>query len=264
MFAGLPQNTLMSKSVIPIYSGRTRFAGGIVSEFWMPKKPSCKAVILMDGCPSVPSKKRLGEFFARKGYWVFHPRYRGSWESEGEFLAESPEEDVLLVAEGMNAGFLNIYDGIEYLLDISEIVVIGASFGGSAAMLSLKYPIITKAIALAPVIDWKARSEAEPFDYFVYMMQEGFGGAYRTEKNAWKRLQSGKFFSPKHDAAQIDSSRLLVLHALDDKVVPVAPLRAFAEKKKIKPRYVKKGGHLSVSAVMQKETWVNVSAFLKA
>lgn len=253
----------MNKTVAPIYSGRTRFADEIISEFWMPKKPSRKAIILLDGCPSVPSKKRLGEFFAKKGYWVFHPRYRGSWESEGIFLAESPEEDVLLIAEGMNAGFMNIYDGLEYLLDISEIVVIGASFGGSAAILSLKYPLITKAIALAPVIDWKARSEAEPFDYFVYMLQEGFGAAYRPETHAWERLQSGKFFSPKHDAALIDSSRLFVIHALDDRVVPIKPLRAFAEKKKIKPVYLKKGGHLSVSTIMQKEIWLKVSAFLK-
>jgi esterase/lipase len=251
------------KKTTEIYSGRTRFAQDIVAEFWMPKKPSHKAVILMDGCPTMPSKKKVGEFFAKKGYWVFHPRYRGSWESDGEFLAESPEEDVLLVAEGLNAGFMNVYDGIEYLLDIDDITVIGASFGGAAAVLSLKYPIIARAVALAPVIDWKAKSEAEPFEYFLYMMDEGFGAAYRPEKSAWKRLQSGKFYSPKTDAAQIDTSRLFVAHALDDKVIPVAPLRAFSEKKKFKPMYLKKGGHFSTSMIMDKAIWAKVSEFLK-
>ena len=161
------------KTIIPIQSGRTRFAQDIVAEFWMPRKPSHKAIILCDGCPTMPSKRKVGEFFARKGYWVFHPRYRGSWESGGKFLAKSPDDDILLVAKGLNAGFRNVFDNIEYLLDIHEIVVVGASFGGAAAILSLKSPLITKAIALSPLIDWRAKSKAEPFPYFVHMVTEG-------------------------------------------------------------------------------------------
>ena len=245
------------------FSGRTRFGDDIVAEFWIPNKPSGKAIILFDGCPSVPSKKRVGEFFARKGYWVFHPRYRGSWESSGIFLEESPEEDVLIVADGLNAGFKNIYDGIEYILDISDITVVGASFGGAAAVLSLKYPQIARAVALAPMIDWKTPSKEEPFDYFLHMMEQGFGGAYRTDKNAWKRLAGGKFYSPKHDSKEIDTSRLFVAHAIDDRVIPVAPLREFAKKKKLKPLYLKRGGHFSVSQVMNKEIWPKVKLFMK-
>lgn len=252
----------MSKSA-PVYSGRTRFAQDIVAEFWAPKKPSHKAIILCDGCPTVPSKRKVGEFFARKGYWVFHPRYRGSWESGGEFLEESPDEDVLSVAEGLNAGFRNIYDDVEYLLDITEIVVVGASFGGAAAILSLKYPLVTKAVALSPVIDWRAKSKAEPFDYFVHMITEGFGEGYRVHKDGWKQLQGGKFYSPAHEAKLIDGKRLFVAHAIDDDVVPVAPLRTFAKLTKLKPLISKEGGHFSVSAVMSKEIWSKVSDFLK-
>ena len=251
------------KKTATLYSGRTQFEEGIIAEFWMPSKPSKKAIILLDGCPSVPSKKKVAEFFAKKGYWVFHPRYRGSWESKGMFLAESSEEDVLIVAEELNAGFMNIHDGISYLLDIEEITVIGASFGGTAAILALKYPIISKAIALAPVIDWKAKSKAEPFDYFTYLIEQGFTGAYRPHVDAWKRLKGGKFFSPKYDAKLIDTSRLLIVHAKDDDVVPLSPLREFAEKTTCKPLYLKKGGHLSVSAVMEKEIWQKASTFLK-
>ena len=246
-----------------IYSGRTRFASDIVAEFWMPKKPSHKAIILCDGCPTVPAKKHVGEFFARKGYWVFHPRYRGSWESDGKFLEYSPEEDVLLVAEGLNAGFLNVYDGIEYLLDISDITVIGASFGGAAAMLSLKYPLIDRAVALSPVIDFKAPSLDEPFETVLYIIEEGFGAAYRPHKDAWKRLMKGNFYSPKADAKLIDTDRLFVVHALDDRIVPVAPLKKFAAAKKFKPFILKTGGHFSTRKVMRPDIWKRVSGFLK-
>jgi pimeloyl-ACP methyl ester carboxylesterase len=210
----------------------------------------------------MPSKHKVAEFFARKGYWVFHPRYRGSWESGGTFLEESPDEDVLLVAEGLNAGFVNIYDGIEYLLDITDITVVGASFGGAAAILSLKYPLIAKAIALSPVIDWRERSKAEPFDDFTYILKEGFGEGYRVHNNAWKRLKSGKFYNPTIEAKLIDTSRLFVVHAVDDKIIPIAPLRKFAEHTKLRPFVLRHGGHLSASAVMEPQIWKKAKVFL--
>jgi uncharacterized repeat protein (TIGR03803 family) len=49
-----------------------------------------------DGMPSIPRKQPLSEFLAAKGFWVIYPRYRGAWESSGEFLAKSSHEDILL------------------------------------------------------------------------------------------------------------------------------------------------------------------------
>ena len=76
---------------------RTRF-GDIVAEFLPPKgkrkKVRERIVIVYGGMPGSPSKKSLLEFFSRKGFWIISPRYRGSWESGGEFLKYSPETDV--------------------------------------------------------------------------------------------------------------------------------------------------------------------------
>ena len=49
--------------------------------------------------PSIPSKQPLSDFLAAKGFWVIYPRYRGAWESGGEFLAKSPHEDILDVLD---------------------------------------------------------------------------------------------------------------------------------------------------------------------
>lgn len=229
----------------------------------MPRKPSRKAVILCDGCPSLPSRHKVGEFFARKGYWVFHPRYRGSWESGGEFLKEEPNIDVSIVANGLNEGFMDIMTRTTYLLDVDDIVVVGASFGGAAAILSLQDPLIRKAIALSPVIDWRAESKAEPFSFFVTLLKEGFGGAYRPHPTAWKRLRAGKFYSPITHAERIDPARLFVAHAIDDEVVPVAPLRAFAKRIGLRPLLLKEGGHFSTRMIMDRDLWKQVSLFLK-
>src|ERR1700746_2695084 len=76
---------------------RTRFKREIVTEFVPPaqSRKVQKVIVLCDGMPSVPRKQPLAEFLSKKGYWVFYPRYRGAWESDGVFLERSPHEDIL-------------------------------------------------------------------------------------------------------------------------------------------------------------------------
>ena|ERR1700690_2779014 len=85
---------------------RTRFKGEIVAEFLPPARPGKreKVIILCDGMPSIPSKQPLVKFLAAKGYWVFYPRWRGAWESGGQFLAKSPHLDILDVIDELPRG----------------------------------------------------------------------------------------------------------------------------------------------------------------
>lgn len=251
----------------PIQSGRTMFARQIVAEFWMPRKASGRAVILCDGCPSVPSKKRLGEFLARKGYWVFHLRYRGSWESGGEFLKFSPHEDVLLVADSLNRGFTEMWSKVDYFLDISDITVIGASFGGAAALLSSIDPRIARAVALAPLTDLRYQKGGEPFSEFLRQIGEGFGCAYRAPKKSFLKLRAGKFYNPITRASEFDGGKVFIMHAVDDRVIPVAASRVFARRialPKKNLRITKIGGHFSANIILAPEVWKQVSLFLKA
>lgn len=245
-----------------IVSGRTRF-GDIVAEFWMPVKASGEAVILCDGCPTVPSKHALGEFLARKGYWVFHPRYRGTWESGGEFLKYSPHEDLLLVAEGLQRPFKEMWSGVSYMLDIRHITVVGASFGGAAAVLASFDDRIDKVVALAPLIDWRREKGGESFDEFLRQIKEGFVGAYRAPEKNYRKLKSGKFFNPIRHAGKANKQKLFLIHAKDDDVIPIQPLQKFSKKAGIKPLILSKGGHLSASAIIQPSLWKKIAAFLK-
>ena len=73
---------------------RTRFKKDIVCEFLPSSRKSKKAIVFCDGMPALPSKKKLLQFYAKKGFWCFHLRYRGSWESSGGFLKISPAQDI--------------------------------------------------------------------------------------------------------------------------------------------------------------------------
>jgi hypothetical protein len=82
------------------------------------------------------AQARAGAVSAGKGYWVFYPRWRGAWESDGEFLEKSPEQDLRDVMDELPKGVREAAFGQRFKLSPDEIFVIGGSFGGTAAILA--------------------------------------------------------------------------------------------------------------------------------
>ena len=244
-----------------IQSGRTRF-GDIVAEFWLSKKPTGRVLIICDGAPGLYSKKELALFFARKGYSVFQFRYRGTWESDGEFLKQSPAHDVDDVILGIQEGFRDWWTGLTYYLEVRQVVVVGASFGGPAAILATQNPLVTHAIAVAPIVDWSIATKEEPFSEFVRQINEGFSGAYRCPQKNFKKLLTKKFYNPVDWAEALTGKKIFLTHAKDDTSVPYLPTKKFA--KKIGATYVERthGGHLGSATVMEASTWVHIARFL--
>jgi hypothetical protein len=105
---------------------RTRFNGGIVAEFLPPARAGKehRVIVLCDGMPSIPRKQPLAEFLSRKGYWVFYPRYRGAWESEGIFLERSPHEDILDVIGDLPKGVADLAFGQKFSVSPGKVFVI--------------------------------------------------------------------------------------------------------------------------------------------
>lgn len=128
---------------------RTRIGQDIVVEFLPPARRSRKekVIVLCDGMPSIPRKQGLAGFLADKGFWVFYPRYRGAWESGGQFLARSPHEDILDVITALKKPIVEITFGKRFRVNARQIFVIGGSFGGAAAILCSLDPLVKKVIA---------------------------------------------------------------------------------------------------------------------
>lgn len=242
---------------------RARFKKGIVAEFMKPRRPSRKVIIFCDGLPTVPAKRTLLEFFCKKGYWVFHPRYRGSWESDGEFLARSPHEDVLDIVDELPKGFTSIWDGMKYKLEPKKIFVIGSSFGGTAALLASRDPRVTKVVCISPVVDWTAPSKAEPLDWFYQVVKESFGEAYRLTKKNWNKLKGGKFFNPLYQAEGFDPNKIFFIHAKNDEVVNFSSAQKFLRRVKCQSMILPRGGHLSSRVVLQKRVYRRLKKFFK-
>jgi pimeloyl-ACP methyl ester carboxylesterase len=248
---------------------RTRFKNEIVAEFLPPVRPRKKqrVIILCDGMPSIPRKQSLCEFLAAKGYWVVYPRYRGAWESGGEFLRRSPHEDILDVIDELPKGLIEIAFGQRFALTPDEIFVIGGSFGGAAAILASLDLRVDKVIANCPVTDWAILDEAEKAEtanpnYAAYIL-DAFGDAYRLSNANWEKLRGGNFYSPWAQRSQIEARKVFVLHAMDDPHVPYAGSVRFAKETGAKLRSVRRGGHLSTEWVVRKY-WRGIRGFFES
>jgi pimeloyl-ACP methyl ester carboxylesterase len=248
---------------------RTRFKKEIVAEFLPPVSPRKKqrVIILCDGMPSVPRKQPLMQFLAGKGYWVFYPRYRGAWESDGRFLDKSPHEDILDVVGELSKGIKEISFGRIFPLSPDEVFVIGGSFGGAAAILSSLDPRVKKVIANCPVVDWSIltrseKKETSNHSYAAYV-REAFGNGYRLSDRNWAKLRAGDFYNPASRIGEITPSKIMLFHAKDDPYVPYEVVKRFAIHSGVKLKTLARGGHVKTEDIVQKY-WLQIREFFNS
>jgi pimeloyl-ACP methyl ester carboxylesterase len=247
------------------YTLRTRFKKDIVCEFVAPNKKSNKVIIICSGMPGYPSNKEMLFWLARRGYWAFLPRYRGTWESGGKFLQKSPHQDVLDIIEELPKGFKDLYNNKIFKIKNPQIYLIGNSFGGPAAILASLSQKVKKAVVISPVVDWgeENKSETEPLPVLEKFTLEAFGEAYRFNHEDWKKLEAGKIYNPASVIKKINPKKIFIFHAMDDKIVFTPSVKKFVNDLGCQFVYLKKGGHMSVRNAMKPEFWKKIKKFFR-
>lgn len=247
-----------------MYPHRTRFKKQIVTEFLPPAQPSNKVLIFCDGMPGLPGNAKVMHFFRKKGFWTFYPRYRGTWESDGQFLKHCPSKDILDVIDELDNGkeFESFADGEQFSIADPEIYVIGISFGGPAALLASLDDRVQKVITIAGVVDWTVDKH---MDWLRQFVAQGFGNGYRFEDSDWDKLSTGELYQPTVHVDAFDGKKILMIHATDDDVVPYAPTKQFAEQIGAELMTFKRGGHLSTGMIRRLSyfTYRTVRKYLK-
>ena len=198
---------------------------------------------------------------------MLYPRYRGAWESGGEFLAKSPHQDILDILDEFPTELEEIAFGRRFRLSPDQVFVIGGSFGGAAATLLALDPRITRCVANCPVVDWAVlkgseKAETSRTNYAEYI-REAFGNGYRLSDRNWAKLGSGTFYNPWHHRNEIDGSKVLMFHAKDDPNVPYQRTREFAEITGIKLKTLQRGGHVSTDYITRR-FWREIKQFFNS
>ena len=220
-------------------------------------------IIFLSGAPSVPTLSEALNFYSEKGFWVFHPRYRGTWESAGSFLEKSPEQDALDIISQLPEGFIELETGKKHKINFKELYLFGSSFGGPAAILASRNKKVTKVILFSPVTDWQAESEAEPMPRVLEYMKNAYGQAYRIADKNWKKLESGNFYNPVKHIKEIDGRKILAFHAENDLSVDVASVKHFCFQIKSELVLLKSGGHFSSSFFSAPSFYKKIQKFLR-
>ena len=247
---------------------RTRFKNEIVAEFTPPSRRSARrrVIILCDGMPSMPRKQSLMQFLADKGFWVFYPRYRGAWESDGVFMRHSPHRDILDVVEGLGRKIRENAFGRTFSVNPHEIFVVGGSFGGTASLLCSLDTRVKKVIANCPVVDWsilrnEQKKETNNRSYPAYI-REAFGRGYRLPAKNWNKLLGGTFFNPVHHLGEFGPSKIMMFHAKDDPYIPWRGVKTFAQQTGAKFILLSRGGHISTDFIVRKY-WPRIAKFFE-
>jgi pimeloyl-ACP methyl ester carboxylesterase len=228
---------------------RTRIFDHIVTEFLPPRSgKGDRALIVCDGLPSMPSKQRVLEYWTRRGFFVFHPRYKGAWESGGRFLDHDPTQDILEVVRALKQGISLSFFDTEMTFTASEVVVLGASFGGAVALLSSLHPDVDRSVAISPVVDWteEQQSTTQSLTEFRAYIRMYFGEAYRFSDSDFDRLGiDTQFFNPIAHLSEYDPKKVFIIHAKDDMIVSYQAVERFLAEVACERQIVARGGHFS-------------------
>jgi len=158
----------------------------IFFEFLIHKNPS-QAIILLPGFPSSNNLDEIMRFFYSKGYNVFFPRFKGSYQSKGEFMKDNPVEDIHKFINFIKNGKAKSLWDLKYKsFKITEFVIITGSFGCPIACgLSTKNNLISKIILINPVWDFRKHNENKD--------EQDLNKLIKFVKNAYLNLYRIKF-----------------------------------------------------------------------
>lgn len=163
------------------------------------------------------------QFLATRGYVVLRPQFRGSWGFGAELLRAGHRQWGRAMQD-------DIADGVRYLIDQGivdpkRVCIVGASYGGYAALAGAAFT--PELYACAASINGIA--DIPNMAGFIKESR----GAESDSLSAWKDLIGNPSdeelarFSPARSINTIQSPILLV-HAVNDSVVPISQSRDFA------------------------------------
>ncbi|MFH0803728.1 MAG: YqiA/YcfP family alpha/beta fold hydrolase [Candidatus Tagabacteria bacterium] len=226
----------------------------IIFEFTPPESEEKKGVIIIcDGLPSVPKQKDLMSYFSSQGFFVIYPRYSGTWESDGEFLKESPTKDIEDIINLIKTGkIIELYADKEFNIESGGIYLIGSSFGGAVALSLAESKNISKVVALSPIVDFKRHNNQggeQDLNWLSGFILKAFGQGYRFDNSNWKKMIKGEIFNPPQELKlkKETSMKILILYDKSDESVDYKKIKDYSSKNGIKTIETENIGHLSFS-----------------
>lgn len=232
-----------------IYRGRIN---EIIFEFTSPQKSSRGIIIICDGLPSVPNRKELMIMLANNGFTSIFPRYKGTWESDGEFLKETPVKDIEEVLRVIKKREITeLYYNRKIKLPNQPVHLLGSSFGASVALALAGNKNISKIVALSAIVDFKEHNKTKNEEDLVLVgefIRRAFGEGYRFNNKQWNEMVKGNLFNPPQKINQETANNILIGYGKLDSQVNYKKIEKYISINKInKIIFELNGGHMTFS-----------------
>jgi len=209
----------------PIMKG---YYGSIFFEFVLQDRVA-DAIILLPDFPSQNNYHELIEFFYEKGYHVFVPRYRGTYQSNGVFLSKDIADDIIYFVNNLDRGEAkNLADSKKINFRINKKVLIADSFGASFACGAVAKDLVSNYLILvAPIWDFNSHNKEgneENLESVMSFVSKTYKNCYRFKpKDAIKKLLKFKKTRPEFYISRLNDAEIpvLVMHDPNDKKVSI-------------------------------------------
>jgi|SRR3989344_2478740 len=185
------------------------------------------AVIILPGFPSNNDFSDLIKFFYEKGYHVFVPRYRGSYQSKGVFLSKNPIYDLEEFLTALEKGVArSLWDGKKKKFIIRRKILLAGSFGGAIGCgLAAKTQKFTHVILTSPVWDFEKHNSLGDEQDLVKLTQfvkRAYNNCYNYDFDSIAEA-IGKFIETKPDyyLPLLETTPVLIMHDPNDKTVAI-------------------------------------------
>ena len=183
------------------------------------------AIIILPSFPSGNDFSDVISFFFEKGYHVFVPRYRGSYQSAGVFLSKNPVDDMVYFLQNLEEGSAkNMWDMKKENFRINKKILVGQSFSGAIALgVAAKYGKIDHVMLQAPVWDFKVHNSEgneQDLEKTSDFVKSAYKNCYRFRfKNMTKKLLKFEELNPAYYLPRVKKTPVLIMHDPNDKVV---------------------------------------------
>ena len=184
------------------------------------------SIILLSGFPSSNCMDEIIYFLHEKGFNVFVPRYKGTFQSKGEFLKTNPIIDLVEFITQLKKGrATSLWNMKNISFEIGQIFVFGGSFGGSiGCALAATSKDISKAVLATPVWDYEIHNKEfkeQDLNQLTKFVKRAFKNLYRYKFNSLpKEIKRFKEFSLPFYKKNL-KTHTLVFHDPNDSAVSV-------------------------------------------
>jgi hypothetical protein len=233
-------------------------------------------IVLLPGFPSSNKYDTEMKLLFQRGFNVFFPRYKGTYQSKGSgksgFLGENIVQDLKeFISELKKGKAKSLWDNnlVEFSVG-GNIIIFGGSFSGAVACgLGAVDKDIRKIVLFSPVWDFKKHNESgdeQDLEKFIGFVKRTYKNLYRIGfENISEEMSKFKECSPEFYLNRLagNETGVLVLHDPEDKTVSIKHTFDIIKKHPWIKLIKHSKGHDARNSGLIEERWLDIAEFLK-